>query len=100
MGYSKLIGFESYWTRDITLKNRYAQACKACYNLSGRRRWVLSGTPIINRPEDLSSLLHFIKLEPWGNFSFFRSFVTIPFTKKDPKVLSDHAIKGLDTAAN
>jgi len=87
MGYSKLIGFESYWTRDITLKNRNAQASKACYNLSGRRRWVLSGTPIVNRLEDLSSLLHFIKLEPWGNFSFFRSFVTIPFTKKDPKSL-------------
>ncbi|KAA1097667.1 hypothetical protein PGT21_016583 [Puccinia graminis f. sp. tritici] len=69
------------------IKNRNAQSSKACYNLSGRRRWVLSGTPIVNRLEDLSSLLHFIRLEPWGNFSFYRSFVTIPFSKKDPKAL-------------
>ncbi|POW01689.1 hypothetical protein PSHT_12419, partial [Puccinia striiformis] len=92
-GATKLIGlFKVDWYRIIldeghNIKNRNAQASKACYNLSGRRRWVLSGTPIVNRLEDLASLLHFIRLEPWGNFSFYRSFVTIPFSKKDPKAL-------------
>ncbi|KAG0140819.1 hypothetical protein CROQUDRAFT_83943 [Cronartium quercuum f. sp. fusiforme G11] len=69
------------------IKNRIARASKACYELSGERRWALTGTPIVNRLEDLASLLHFIKLEPWGNFSFYRSFVTVPFSKKDPKAL-------------
>ncbi|KAH9464311.1 hypothetical protein Pst134EB_003839 [Puccinia striiformis f. sp. tritici] len=92
-GVTKLVGlFKVDWYRIIldeghNIKNRNAQASKACYNLSGSRRWVLSGTPIVNRLEDLASLLHFIRLEPWGNFSFYRSFVTIPFSKKDPKAL-------------
>ncbi|PLW17625.1 hypothetical protein PCANC_15420 [Puccinia coronata f. sp. avenae] len=90
---SKLQGlFKIDWFRIIldeghNIKNRNAHASKACYNISGRRRWVLSGTPIVNRLEDLSSLLHFIRLEPWGHFSFYRSFVTVPFSKKDPKAL-------------
>ena len=46
-----------------------------------------SGTPIVNRLEDLYSLLHFIKLEPWSNWSFFRSFVTVPFQNQDPKAI-------------
>ncbi|MBW0503487.1 hypothetical protein O181_043202 [Austropuccinia psidii MF-1] len=70
------------------IKNRNTRAARACYNLQGSRRWVLSGTPIVNRLEDLSSLLHFIRLEPWGNFSFYRSFVTLPFSKKDSKALT------------
>lgn len=38
------------------------------------------------------SLLHFIKMEPWGDFSFFKSFVTEPFHARDPKALDVVAI--------
>lgn len=37
--------------------------------------------------EDLASLLHFIRLEPWGNWSFFKTFITLPFQQKDPKAI-------------
>lgn len=40
-----------------------------------------------SRLEDLYSLLHFLRLEPWGNFSFFKTFITTPFEKKDPKAI-------------
>ncbi|KAL1413610.1 DNA helicase rad5 [Vanrija albida] len=70
------------------IKNRTAQISKACYELKGRRRWPLTGTPIVNRLDDLYSLLHFLRLEPWGVYSFFRSFVTIPFLAQDPKALN------------
>jgi DNA repair protein RAD5 len=41
----------------------------------------------VNRLDDLYSLLRFIRLEPWGNHSFFNSFVTVPFRNSDPKAI-------------
>jgi len=70
------------------IKNRTALVSKACYELKCRRRWALTGTPIVNRLDDLYSLLHFLRLEPWGHYSFFRSFVTVPFLNQDPKALN------------
>nr|XP_019046210.1 DNA repair protein RAD5 [Kwoniella bestiolae CBS 10118]OCF25140.1 DNA repair protein RAD5 [Kwoniella bestiolae CBS 10118] len=70
------------------IKNRTAQVSKACYEIKGQRRWALTGTPIVNRLDDLYSLLHFLRLEPWGHYSFFRSFVTVPFLNQDPKALN------------
>ncbi|EGF97934.1 uncharacterized protein MELLADRAFT_84153 [Melampsora larici-populina 98AG31] len=84
--------FSVEWHRIIldeahTIKNRNARTTKACCELKSARRWCLTGTPIVNRLDDLASLLHFIKLEPWGDFSFFKSFVTIPFSKGDQKAV-------------
>lgn len=84
--------FSVEWHRIIldeahTIKNRNARTTKACCELKSLRRWCLTGTPIVNRLDDLASLLHFVKLEPWGDFSFFKSFVTIPFSKGDPKAV-------------
>lgn len=66
-----------------TIKNRQAKTSKACYELRARHRWVLTGTPIVNRLEDLFSLVRFLKVEPWSNFSFWKTFITVPFEAKD-----------------
>ena len=66
-----------------TIKNRQAKTSKACYELSAKHRWVLTGTPIVNRLEDLFSLVRFLKVEPWSNFSFWKTFITVPFESKD-----------------
>ncbi|KAL7626164.1 DNA helicase rad5 [Parahypoxylon ruwenzoriense] len=66
-----------------TIKNRQSKTAKACYELSAKHRWVLTGTPIVNRLEDLFSLIRFLKVEPWNNFSFWRTFITVPFESKD-----------------
>ncbi|KAF2008369.1 DNA repair protein-like protein rad5 [Aaosphaeria arxii CBS 175.79] len=65
------------------IKNRQSKTAKACYELSATHRWVLTGTPIVNRLEDLFSLVRFLKVEPWSNFSFWRTFITVPFESKD-----------------
>ncbi|KAF7593341.1 DNA helicase rad5 [Aspergillus hancockii] len=65
------------------IKNRLSKTAKACYDLKAIHRWVLTGTPIVNRLEDLFSLVRFLKVEPWNNFSFWKTFITVPFESKD-----------------
>ena len=65
------------------IKNRQSKTAKACYELTSQHRWVLTGTPIVNRLEDLFSLVHFLRVEPWSNFSFWKTFITVPFESKD-----------------
>lgn len=66
-----------------TIKNRQSKTAKACYEISAEHRWVLTGTPIVNRLEDLFSLVRFLRVEPWSNFSFWKTFITVPFEKND-----------------
>jgi len=63
------------------IKNRLSKTAKACYELAATHRWVLTGTPIVNRLEDLFSLVRFLRVEPWSNFSFWKTFITAPFEK-------------------
>ncbi|KAF5095265.1 hypothetical protein D0Z03_001873 [Geotrichum reessii] len=65
------------------IKNRSTKAAKACYAVRADRRWVLTGTPIVNKLEDLFSLVKFLKVEPWNNFSFWKTFITVPFMSRD-----------------
>ncbi|KAI9837293.1 MAG: hypothetical protein M1819_000367 [Sarea resinae] len=65
------------------IKNRQSKTAKACYEISADHRWVLTGTPIVNRLEDLFSLVRFLKVEPWSNFSFWKTFITVPFESRD-----------------
>ncbi|KAL2851512.1 SNF2 family N-terminal domain-containing protein [Aspergillus pseudoustus] len=65
------------------IKNRRSKTARACYELKATHRWVLTGTPIVNRLEDLFSLVRFLKVEPWNNFSFWKTFITTPFENKE-----------------
>jgi DNA repair protein RAD5 len=65
-----------------TIKNRNTKTSKSCYDLRAERRWVLTGTPIVNKLEDLFSLVKFLRVEPWNNFSFWKAFITTPFQSK------------------
>lgn len=65
------------------IKNRQSKTARACYEISAEHRWTLTGTPIVNRLEDLFSLVRFLRVEPWSNFSFWKTFITVPFESKD-----------------
>ncbi|CAE7127334.1 unnamed protein product [Rhizoctonia solani] len=68
-------------------KSRHTKNAKACYKLNSVYRWALTGTPIVNRLEDLYSLLCFLQYEPWSSFAYFKSFVTTPFLNRDPRAI-------------
>ena len=65
------------------IRNRQSKTAKACYEIQATYRWVLTGTPIVNRLEDLFSLVRFLRVEPWSNFSFWKTFITVPFEQKE-----------------
>ncbi|KAJ7201358.1 DNA repair protein RAD5 [Mycena pura] len=89
---SKSPVFEIEWLRVVldeahACKSRTSKTAKAVYALHARRRWAVTGTPIVNKLEDLYSLLKFLDFRPWADFSFFRSFITLPFLARDTKAI-------------
>ncbi|SMN18828.1 similar to Saccharomyces cerevisiae YLR032W RAD5 DNA helicase proposed to promote replication fork regression during postreplication repair by template switching [Maudiozyma saulgeensis] len=71
------------------IRNRQTITSKAVMQLSGKCRWVLTGTPIINRLDDMYSLVKFLNLEPWSQIGFWKQFVSIPFENKHFKEAFD-----------
>lgn len=66
------------------IRNRSTKTARAIYALGARRKWILTGTPIVNRLEDLYSLIRFLNFEPWSNHFLWKHFITAPFdTGKD-----------------
>lgn len=61
------------------IKSRSSVSAKACYGLEADRRWVMTGTPIQNKLEDLFSLIRFLRVEPWCVFPYWRDNIQLPF---------------------
>lgn len=64
------------------IRNRTTKTAKSVHDLELRRRWILTGTPVVNRLDDIFSLVKFLRLDPWDNFSYWKTFVTLPFEQK------------------
>lgn len=61
------------------IRNRTTKTAKAIYSLKADRKWILTGTPIINRLEDLFSLVHFLGMKPWSYHSLWKQCISAPF---------------------
>ena len=65
-----------------TICNSRTRTARAVHELELRRRWALTGTPVVNRLDDLFLLVKFLRLDPWSNLSYWKMFVTVPFEQK------------------
>lgn len=69
------------------IRNKSTKTAKAVYALQSDRKWILTGTPIINRLEDLFSLVHYLGLRPWSYHSLWKQCISLPFeTGKDVNI--------------
>ncbi|KAI8804019.1 SNF2 family N-terminal domain-containing protein [Cladochytrium replicatum] len=77
--------FNVSWWRVILdechyIKERQTKAAKASKRLLSQNRWGVSGTPVVNRLDDLYSLISFLRIRPWRQYSYFKNFVSVPFS--------------------
>lgn len=82
-----------HWFRVVldeahTIKASKCQSAQAAFNLAADNRWCLTGTPIQNKLEDAFSLLHFLRVEPWCNWSWWNKLVQKPFEEGDERGLT------------
>jgi SWI/SNF-related matrix-associated actin-dependent regulator 1 of chromatin subfamily A len=63
------------------IKNRSSQRTKDCFGLAraAKRKILLTGTPLLNRPAELWALLHFLAPAEWPNFYRFAHHYCAPF---------------------
>jgi DNA repair protein RAD5 len=92
------------WRRIIldeahTIKNRCSKVAQAAYRLKALCRWCVTGTPLQNSIDEMFSLIRFLRIDPWSNWSAWRKAVSIPLEQGrhgDEQSLS----QALDAARN
>ncbi|GAA5983297.1 hypothetical protein JCM10908_000229 [Rhodotorula pacifica] len=70
------------------VKNPKAKMSRACAELKAERRWILTGTPILNSAADLGAMLCFLKLcKPLDEPEKWRQYVSKASDEKRAKLL-------------
>ncbi|KAK0640974.1 SNF2 family N-terminal domain-containing protein [Cercophora newfieldiana] len=75
--------FGVHWYRVIldeahSIKNRNAKATKAACSLRSEYRWCLTGTPMQNNLDELQSLVHFLRIQPYDDLAEWRANIDGP----------------------
>lgn len=91
------LGRNSRWYRVVLdeaqcIKNRNTKSAQAASLLDAETRFCLTGTPMMNGVHELYSLIHFLKIKPYNEYSRFSSVsssltgykVDLTFTRSSP----------------
>ncbi|ORZ29773.1 SNF2 family N-terminal domain-domain-containing protein [Catenaria anguillulae PL171] len=77
-----------------SIRNTSASTTRACWALRASLRWALTGTPIVNKLDDMYSLLAYLKYAPWSQQTFWRHHVTGPLDAERAAADGMSALKG------
>jgi SWI/SNF-related matrix-associated actin-dependent regulator of chromatin subfamily A3 len=79
------------------IRSKNTKQSKAACNLVAERKWVLSGTPLQNKLEDLYSLLRFIEFFPFDQIAIWKETFDRPMKQGNPKAMDKFRLmmKGL-----
>ncbi|CDK24398.1 unnamed protein product [Kuraishia capsulata CBS 1993] len=61
------------------IRNKQTKTTRAMNDLEASRKWLLTGTPVINSLDDLYPLVNFLNVEPWSSYALWKHFVKDPF---------------------
>eukprot|EP01125_Pyxidicula_operculata_P011048 TRINITY_DN360_c9_g1_i1.p1 TRINITY_DN360_c9_g1~~TRINITY_DN360_c9_g1_i1.p1 ORF type:complete len:1084 (-),score=287.94 TRINITY_DN360_c9_g1_i1:89-3340(-) len=70
------------------IKDRSTRNAKAVFSLKSERRWAVTGTPIQNKLDDMFSLLHFIRADPYSDLTWWNNTIMRPIRSKDQRGFS------------
>ncbi|KAI0456381.1 SNF2 family N-terminal domain-containing protein [Xylaria acuta] len=76
MEWYRVVLDEAHWIRNSSSKQFRAAA-----GLHTKRRWCLTGTPIQNKLDDLTSLAHFLRLPPLSTRMAFQRHILSPLSE-------------------
>lgn len=76
-----------------SIKNKGTRTSKAVSELDAELRWCLTGTPIQNGISELYSLLRFLQIRPYNDWTEWRTRIEEPFKKGRQKL----ALKRIQT---
>ena len=84
-----LLGDDCYFYRIIIdeaqcIKNRVAKVSLGAALLKAKSRFCMTGTPLMNRVDELYPLLRFIGISPWSDSKYFNTQFTKPLKSQSP----------------
>jgi DNA repair protein RAD5 len=77
-----------HWRRVILdeahcIRNQATDLARSCRAVIAERRWVITGTPIQNKIDDLYSLIRFLRHEPWDKWRWWHKTIAHPLSTGD-----------------
>ncbi|KAI9671652.1 MAG: hypothetical protein M1831_003180 [Alyxoria varia] len=69
------------------IREQNTRQSKTTCALPAQRRWVLTGTPVQNRLEDLGALVKFLRIKPFDEPRTFNEYIIAPFKTGDTETI-------------